>query len=410
MANNQPIPKHLKSDHLFLLVGENPLPNYVAGLLLSGMGCTVYLLHSTGESINKGKTILSTKRIAEFIRTALEDRREDLNVVLRGISEVDSKEISAQMKQIIEEEKPSDRNRIGLNYTGGRKPMAIHAYQTLDRILDNVVFSYLDANHLTIRFDGIPNPYSVSEGIEIKLQELAFLHGYELTNLSKTTRFPEIIHTIAEIHSTKQGIKQWKLWLQKSKAKHLPSRKQFPAISPFLDRLDQLCSGDIPQGWLAQKLGFSDLRSCFNWLQGGWLEELSLHAIIENRTKHSIKIHDYGISLKPEPSASLNLNTPKNFELDVAAMIGYQLFAVSCISSKKEGGETKKHLFEAYTRARQLGGDEARVALVCLVDNPHALLDEIKREWHTSNQIQVFGRKHLTGLTQAFWNWFRTAN
>ncbi|PLZ35119.1 hypothetical protein CBP10_04245, partial [Fischerella thermalis WC558] len=36
-----------KVDHLFLLIGENPLPNYVAAQILLKEDGTVYLVHST---------------------------------------------------------------------------------------------------------------------------------------------------------------------------------------------------------------------------------------------------------------------------------------------------------------------------------------------------------------------------
>jgi hypothetical protein len=37
-----------RTDHLFLIVGANPLPNFVAALLLSKKGGTIHLLHSKG--------------------------------------------------------------------------------------------------------------------------------------------------------------------------------------------------------------------------------------------------------------------------------------------------------------------------------------------------------------------------
>jgi hypothetical protein len=75
----------------------------------------------------------------------------------------------------------------------------------------------------------------------------------------------------------------------------------------------------------------------------------------------------------------------------------------------KAGGETKKHLFEAYMRARQLGGDEARVALVCCVPNVDIVQAEIERKWHVSQQIRVFGRDDLIDLDKKFGEWFKNA-
>lgn len=52
------------------------------------------------------------------------------------------------------------------------------------------------------------------------------------------------------------------------------------------------------------------------------------------------------------------------FELDVAAVLGYQLIAVSCTMSL-DRHTCKRKGFEVIHRARQLGGDQARSILVC---------------------------------------------
>lgn len=54
-----------KVDHLFLLIGENPLPNYVAARLLLNPGGTPYLVYTTGteKPAKRLQTILSSERI-----------------------------------------------------------------------------------------------------------------------------------------------------------------------------------------------------------------------------------------------------------------------------------------------------------------------------------------------------------
>jgi hypothetical protein len=56
----------------------------------------------------------------------------------------------------------------------------------------------------------------------------------------------------------------------------------------------------------------------------------------------------------------------KEFEIDVTAVLGYQLLAVTCTMSSNYG-TCKRKAFEVIHRARQLGGDRARAALVCLL-------------------------------------------
>lgn len=99
------------------------------------------------------------------------------------------------------------------------------------------------------------------------------------------------------------------------------------------------------------------------------------------------------------------------FELDVAAMIGYQLFAISCMAAVPKGRAAyKEHLLEAFVRARQLGGDEARVGLVCFYADAAQLEAELQETWLTQDAIRVFGRSHLPDLDIHLRDWFESAN
>ena len=108
-------------------------------------------------------------------------------------------------------------------------------------------------------------------------------------------------------------------------------------------------------------------------------------------------IHDYGMDFKVPTSVG------KNFQFDVAFMRGYQLFAISCTTSAKDD-LCKVKLFEARTRALQLGGSEARVALVCCSGNPDVLKAELRGTTEDS-KIEVFGREDLPNLREKFNTW-----
>ena len=49
MSDN-PVPNQLRSEHLFLLIGTNPLPNWVAAKLLLRDSGKLYLIHSATTS------------------------------------------------------------------------------------------------------------------------------------------------------------------------------------------------------------------------------------------------------------------------------------------------------------------------------------------------------------------------
>lgn len=125
-----------------------------------------------------------------------------------------------------------------------------------------------------------------------------------------------------------------------------------------------------------------------------------------------LSLHSYGKGL--EPIRGSRKKAAALFDLDVAAMRGYQLFAISCmvagIQGKGPKNNYKEHLLEAYVRARQLGGDEARVALICHFGDPGLLQQEVEESWFAEGRIQVFGLPELSNLKDHLRNWFQTAN
>ena len=63
-------------------------------------------------------------------------------------------------------------------------------------------------------------------------------------------------------------------------------------------------------------------------------------------------------------------------ELDVVAIRGYQLFVFSCYAGKNmDSCETR--LYEAAMCAQQLGGSEARFALVCGHENKETVENQM---------------------------------
>jgi hypothetical protein len=178
----------------------------------------------------------------------------------------------------------------------------------------------------------------------------------------------------------------------------LPTIEDYPHLGPVIAVFDAL--GGTPEQ-VAQHLGFSRLVSCSKWLAGGWLEEYVLAQLLSFADRLAIESFAMDILL--------NKPSQRYSELDVAFMCGYQLFAISCMNTPI-AFRAKPHLLELYVRARQLGGDEARFALVCCVENPEALQSEVNESWDAEGKIQVFGRKHLMGLSAKLEEWIHTAS
>lgn len=69
----------------------------------------------------------------------------------------------------------------------------------------------------------------------------------------------------------------------------------------------------------------------------------------------------------------------------------------------------KEKLFEAHLRARQLGGDEARVALVCFSDKPEWIKDDM-RFAIDDRKIEVFGIGDIENLADGIADWIESNN
>ena len=67
---------------------------------------------------------------------------------------------------------------------------------------------------------------------------------------------------------------------------------------------------------------------------------------------------------------------------------------------------------EVFTRAGQLGGDEARFAAVTFCDdrNVKDLEREVSEAWDATGKIKVFGRSHVQDSSTHLLKWFREAN
>lgn len=388
-----------QTDVLFLLIGANPLPNYVAACLLTRPNATVYLLHSQEKRQN-------TYNVAERLLAALKRSkyRPNLSIHLRGISRSDPDDISRQMKAILEDVSPAAD--VGLNYTGGTKPMSVHVYHALRQAFPHGCFSYLDATSLTmvINREGTPTQrVPVGRKVELDFETLFDLHGYELKPPRREAKLPQFCRTLAQVHTTSQGCKQWRAWLNTlgEPVPRLPTIADYPALAPVIQGFADLCEGPLTETGVAQALGFDTLKSCTKFFNGGWLEEHTFDAIAP--LAGPLHFCDYGIALNPDRPGQ------DDFDIDVAAMWGYQLFAISCRAAERKG-PAKEHLFEVFVRARQLGGDEVRVGLVCCVPKPAALQAEVERTWDAEGKIRVFGQDHLLDLTAWLEDWFQTAN
>ena len=395
-------------DHLFLLMGKNPLPNYVAARTLLREGGTPYFVHTkdTAESAGRLRQILSND--LSKLKTAQLISLEDY--------ECDSYYIQREIRKKAERIK---NERVGLNYTGGTKAMSVHAYRALLKEHPNAVFSYLDPRRLEMcidREDGERIRRKVP--LELKLGRVIQLHGLTwMQEPAYQPQLPEASREFANFHIDKSIAQAWRKWcntvlrspdrkdnkgrwLKEAKLKNSSPLviKELPeSVKNILQKFFDATETELSLQ-MAQNNRFKEVKHVCEWLDGEWLEHYVLQQIKDISQEWSVheSATSFWIREPRDPSST-------KFQFDVAFMRGYQLFALSCTTSDDKG-LCKDKLFEAYLRARELGGDEARVALVCCSDEPDALKAKIEVALE-NRKIPVFGRDDLADLANKISTW-----
>lgn len=389
-----------QTDQLILLVGSNPLPNYVAAKLLVKPGGRVILLASK-----------DTGPVADNLRNFLHPLKVDIQ---KDVAESSPQAIYTQVLKLVNE---SRGGSVGLNYTGGTKAMAVHAYAAARAARPDMVCSYLDSRSCEMVFDAKRGDQAeerifVRELAEVRLtaEDVIKLHGMQLANKPKThVQLNRIHHAIME--AALQDA--WSQWCHSNlrrghgdhrfktaadlRAIHLPI-ETFGRVADAFSEIGQRQTASF-EDWcvIAGFLKNSDgLQNFAKWLDGMWFEEVVLNEVQSIAAEAKF---DY---------VAMTVNAANSkFEFDVVAMRGYQLFAFS-VTTSKEKSLCKNKLFEASIRARQMGGDEAKTILICFHDDPSGLLNAFKSEqFAPEGGVTVLGRPDLGNLATALHHWIR---
>lgn len=393
------IPDQYKVNHLFVLVGENPLPNYIAARTLLHNGGTVYLVFTNNTIFQKN-------------RLQGEDGLHKFGIRCQPVDLSDNESNAQEIYDIIKTRvnESAKEGKVGLNYTGGTKAMAVHAYRAIQELKPDAIFSYLDPRRLKLWINNQaqqkPTAYDVP--LQVSLEELFTLHGkYLLTNFPPITEpyLQELAAEIAKLHENKDSEKKWKEWCNKL-TPIAELQGLFPDVANLLGEYL-----DLPQNKSLKnqaKAYFSNFKEFHTWLNGTWLESYLLKKIQDISNEIGAQKEDIQMSFNiVDEKDKVNTNNKAEdgkFEFDVAFIKGYQLFAISC-TAKHGKSDCKEKLFEAYLRAKELGGDEARVALVCCYDDPQEIEDELARFGTRDPKVKVFGRSNLATLDEAIAEW-----
>ena len=319
---------------IVLLVGGNPLPNYVAAHALGATyeTKTVRLMY-TPETKEVKNNLLSCldRRSFEVTCSFIKDAA-DAAVIREACNNID----------------PASH----LHYTGGTNFMAVHVHAVWKAKTESPgQASYLSGKDDRLVTDD--GHVIALNDIPLDLKTLATLHGLEnceeiRKGCDDGPRLPDDANKIA---AKAFGNPEWAEELYSV----IPYKESDFKKCPFSPHTMDLCLSQpvIPgREWTSKQI---DVWRRF--LRGEWLEEWVYGKIQKTEL---IKNSNLFVGVKPQIQK-------RQFELDVVAIQKHHLYVMSCTTDRK-ASMCKSKLFEVAMRARQLGGDLARSALVCLAD------------------------------------------
>jgi hypothetical protein len=255
--------------------------------------------------------------------------------------------------------------------------------------------SYLDERNAVLRFD---DGYEIPEtkwDFKLTIDEILGLHGIRIASTEGKKHFltnNQNLPIVADAEKIAEAVLNDPCLANRlynvNRADDQP--RSFSDAKACPVKMDDLVSGltikRLPEiDW--QKITF---KQWCKFLEGGWLE-VWCGGLVHDILKES-EVH-VSVNCKRENGRKL--------EIDLAFIRRHRLFVVSCTTDTKIR-LCKSKLFEVAMRARQLGGDLARSALVCLIydSNEDGLyVDQLRNDvddiWDASNTPKVFGLDNL---------------
>ncbi len=343
---------------LIFTVGTNPLPVWVAWFHLKDVlkppVREIRLVH-TADTVQERDRLIDKCDGANFHKQHIQTSpgnpgtvRTDVHVILDKLN-------------------PGVDN-LHVHYTGGTKVMSVEVVAELECSLPNGI--YLDTSYLDTR--GAAGPTIVDS------------NGNPLVRDTRKNVTPDL-----DLIAALNGFRIGPFWHAFSgRREHCPKAKKISTISTELQNALLRCQAK-------------------NTLTGQELEQAACAAFREAldriRRCNCALFHNVYVRRKSAQDSD------KHFELDVVAVLGYQIVVVSC-TVDHENDMIKKKGMEVILRARQLGGDEARAVVLCGASQNVAR--RVEKELHdeagsTGTPLQVWGKDKWQRLPYNFENYLR---
>jgi hypothetical protein len=351
-----------------LLVGSNPLPNYLAVTVLEPTEVVLLYSPETREPCDHLRDAFTAKaiRVSEVCIDDATDARKVRDACA-----------SLQVDH--------------LHYSGGTKPMAAHARKTCQ--LGEAQASYLDERKGLLRFDDGYDVALAARDLGLTLDLVLALHGCERTGATSTVEGGPTESDVASmggqvLNEPALAQRLFDGFRPDGKRRSLTQAKG--ASWKPADHGITLTVANVPDSdWPRARYEAWD-----EFLTGGWLEHWTASRI-RSCLEASTPPVEIGVHCeRKKPVAT-------EFEIDVALIRGHRLYVVSCTTHVRKA-LCKSKLFEVAMRARQMGGDLARSALVCLLDGSDgkgSYVDQLRSDiaslWDAPNVPRVFGLADL---------------
>jgi len=431
---------------LVLLVGTNPLPNYIVAKYL----------YTCGKPDLKPEQILlvctaHTYDIAKRLKMVFEDElHASVEEPLSFDDPFDNKDREYLIKKLTQLQKLGP---IHLNYTGGTKAMGIQVYQ-LVKILEEQArkqnktnsfsYSYLDASSNLLKFDdgmveprtktGVPFDMRRASGAKVTLNTLLDLHDCKKIKPKSVGAYPEIAIWLFDKLASKvpdiaeePSFRTFQVWINRCKELNKgkvseeqkkqfldeyvwPDGRDFEELANLLAHYYNHNPQDCTWGNLFNREWSNSAKekrdTLIDFLHGPWLEIL-LHE------KLSSHLNDEAYFDLPLTECHRNIRAKRGdakegMELDVVLMRGYELTIVSCtvagygLNKDQDRSVLKNKAFEVLHRARQLGGEQAQAVLVTLAETAiiQSLMEDLKTDFgHDGTfNLTILGRQALVDL------------
>lgn len=418
-----------EQSHLIMLVGTNPLPNFVVAKYLKSIDKLlryIWLLYSAGD-----QSANSTKVCADRIQNLL--KNDDLGAAENCIqykavalsSTCAMENIQENLDNLLKQTLLTHASKIHFHYSGGTKPMAIHTYRWLEGLEafeGKCSFSYLDARTYELIEDGKCAKQNIKQRVFLTLEEMLALHGYKKKVENKKVMNVRAVLEKFDEKIQAGNIKELFVWNQYCRRRFFCNDGKIPKnLNGFLskvfpdyevlkgtdDKKNNLKKNNIEnKKSILQKEFIEQSKNVLGLLQalpdkhamiteygelllggnngefanhickpikeffdGKWLEyyvEPTIQDIVENHLGDTPQDKSFYWDKGIKIQCETS-DSQGDFELDFVLVHGYELFVISCTTAASQS-IVKEKFFEVLHRVTQIGGDEAKGVVLSMLE------------------------------------------